>query len=63
MNNNNTILRVPVLIVGGGIVGLSASLFLLQQDIPFLLVERHSGTSIHPRARGVNNRTMILLAN
>ncbi|GHO78609.1 FAD-binding monooxygenase [Ktedonobacter sp. SOSP1-85] len=60
MNNNNTTLRVPVLIVGGGIVGLSASLFLLQQDIPFLLVERHSGTSIHPRARGVNNRTMEL---
>lgn len=50
--------EIPVLIVGGGIVGLSASLFLLHQDVPSLLVERHSGTSIHPRARGTNGRTM-----
>src|SRR5215471_9473633 len=52
--------NIPVLIVGGGIVGLSAALFLEKQQIPFLLVERHSGTSIHPRARGVNGRTMEL---
>ncbi|HZR39591.1 MAG TPA: FAD-dependent oxidoreductase [Ktedonobacteraceae bacterium] len=52
--------QVPVLIVGGGIVGLSASLFLLHQGIPALLVERHTGTSIHPRARGVNGRSMEL---
>jgi putative polyketide hydroxylase len=49
-----------VLIVGGGIVGLSASLFLSRQGINSLLVERHPGTSIHPRARGVNARTMEL---
>ncbi len=49
--------ETPVLIVGGGIVGLSASLFLSQHGIPSLLVERHSGTSIHPRARGINGRT------
>ncbi|KAL3428423.1 2,4-dichlorophenol 6-monooxygenase (FAD binding domain-containing protein) [Phlyctema vagabunda] len=52
--------RVPVLIIGGGIVGLSASLFLTQQGIKSVLVERHSGTSIHPRARSVNARTMEL---
>jgi putative polyketide hydroxylase len=52
--------KVPVLIVGGGIVGLSASLFLSHQSIVSLLVERHPGTSIHPRARGVNARTMEL---
>jgi putative polyketide hydroxylase len=52
--------RVPVLIVGGGIVGLSASLFLSHQGINSILVERRSGTSIHPRARGVNGRTMEL---
>lgn len=51
---------VPVLIVGGGIVGLSASLFLSHHGIASLLVERHSGTSLHPRARGVNARTMEL---
>src|SRR5689334_16144769 len=52
--------KVPVLIVGGGIVGLSASLFLLHHGISSMLVERHEGTSIHPRARGVNARTMEL---
>lgn len=52
--------HIPVLIVGGGIVGLSASLFLSHQGIHTLLVERHSGTSIHPRARSVNARTMEL---
>lgn len=50
--------HVPVLIVGGGIVGLSASLFLSHHGVASLLVERHGGTSIHPRARGVNGRTM-----
>lgn len=52
--------HVPVLIVGGGIVGLSASLFLSRHGVESLLVERHAGTSIHPRARGVNRRTMEL---
>lgn len=52
--------QIPVLIVGGGIVGLSASLFLSQHGIKSLLIERHVGTSIHPRARSVNARTMEL---
>lgn len=51
---------VPVLIVGGGPVGLSASLFLTQHEIHSFLVERHRSTSIHPRARGMNFRTMEL---
>jgi putative polyketide hydroxylase len=51
----------PVLIVGGGVVGLSASLFLAHQGVASVLVERHPGTSIHPRARGVNGRTMELM--
>ncbi|CAD6455302.1 801c6e65-9df6-4db9-831e-de6bac8b75e3-CDS [Sclerotinia trifoliorum] len=50
--------QIPVLIIGGGIVGLSASLFLSQHGIKSLLIERHSGTSIHLRARSVNARTM-----
>ena len=53
-------ISVPVLIVGGGIVGLSASLFLSHLGIRSLLVERHVGTSIHPRSRGFNGRTMEL---
>ena len=50
--------QVPVIIIGGGIVGLSASLCLSHYDIHSLLIERHTGTSIHPRGRGVNARTM-----
>ncbi|KAL8818044.1 MAG: hypothetical protein Q9191_008025 [Dirinaria sp. TL-2023a] len=52
--------RVPVLIIGAGIVGLSASLCLSQNGISSLNIERHSGPSIHPRARSVNARTMEL---
>ncbi|GAM34624.1 hypothetical protein TCE0_015f02317 [Talaromyces pinophilus] len=51
-------IHTPVLIVGGGIVGLSAFLFLSHHGIHSLLVERHASTSIHPRARSVNARTM-----
>lgn len=52
--------RTDVIIVGAGVAGLSAALFLLQQGITPLLVERHKGTSIHPRARGFDVRTMEL---
>ena len=53
-------IEVPVLIVGGGLVGLSSSLFLSHHRVPHLLVERHPSTCIHPRARGVSGRTMEL---
>ena len=49
---------VPVLIAGGGPVGLTASILLSQQGIGSLLVERHPGTAILPKARGINARTM-----
>lgn len=52
--------RVPVLITGGSLVGLSASLFLGRLGIGHLLVEKHARTSIHPRGRGNNVRTMEL---
>ncbi|KAL9593590.1 MAG: hypothetical protein Q9219_007478 [cf. Caloplaca sp. 3 TL-2023] len=52
--------QVSVLIVGGGIVGLSASLFLSHFGVKSQVIERHPGTSIHPRARSVNARTMEL---
>ncbi len=51
---------VPVLIVGGSLVGLSMALFLARHSIPALLVERHATTSIHARAGGFNARTMEL---
>lgn len=53
-------LNVPVLIVGGGPVGLTASILLSQLGVRSLLVERHPGTSIVPKARGINARTMEL---
>ncbi|WP_326675538.1 FAD-dependent oxidoreductase [Streptomyces sp. NBC_01237] len=56
--NENVDLRVPVLIVGGSLVGLSASLFLGRLGVEHLLVEKHAATSTHPRGRGNNVRTM-----
>jgi 2-polyprenyl-6-methoxyphenol hydroxylase-like FAD-dependent oxidoreductase len=53
--------ETPVLIVGGGVVGLSASLFLARQGIASCLVERHPSTTRLPRSRGVNGRTMELM--
>lgn len=50
--------NIPVLIVGGGLIGLSTSLFLSRYGIPSLLVERHPGTAIHPRALGLTPRSM-----
>ena len=50
--------RVPVLIVGGGPVGLTASLLLSRLGVRSLVVERHPGTAVHPKARGINARTM-----
>ncbi|WP_328667354.1 FAD-dependent monooxygenase [Streptomyces sp. NBC_00322] len=52
--------RVQVLIVGGSLVGLSTSVFLGRHGVRPLLVEKHSGTSTHPRGRGMNVRTMEL---
>jgi 2-polyprenyl-6-methoxyphenol hydroxylase-like FAD-dependent oxidoreductase len=50
--------HVPVLIVGGSLVGLSMALFLSGQGIRCLLVERHPGVSPFTRASGFNPRTM-----
>ena len=52
--------EVPVVIVGGSVVGLSMALFLAQHGVHSLLVERHATTSIHARAGGFNARTMEL---
>ena len=51
-------LEIPVLIVGGGPVGLTASLLLSRLGVRSLLAERHDGTSRVPKARGINARTM-----
>ncbi|MGH3872329.1 MAG: FAD-dependent monooxygenase [Pseudonocardiaceae bacterium] len=53
--------HVPVLIVGGGLAGMSAVLFLAHHGVPALLVEQHRTTSIHPKARGQSPQTMEAL--
>jgi 2-polyprenyl-6-methoxyphenol hydroxylase-like FAD-dependent oxidoreductase len=46
-----------VIIVGGGPVGLSSSILLSLRGIPHLMFEKYPGTSIHPKACGINQRT------
>jgi len=52
--------EVPVLVIGGSLVGLSTSLFLAHHGVPHLVVERHRGTAIHPRAAFLMQRTVEL---
>lgn len=50
--------EIDVLIAGGGPVGLTASILLSRHGVRSLLVERHPGTAILPKSRGINARTM-----
>ena len=52
---------VPVLIVGGSLVGLSAALFLRCHGVDVLAVERHAGTAVHARAGHFHLRTVEIL--
>ncbi|WP_165975417.1 FAD-dependent monooxygenase [Actinomadura rubrisoli] len=53
-------IETPVLVVGGGMAGMSIAAFLCHQGIRPVLVERHQGPSRLPRARTINARTMKL---
>jgi putative polyketide hydroxylase len=48
----------PVLVVGGSLVGLSTAMFLGARGVPCVVVERHLGSSAHPRAIGYTQRTL-----
>jgi len=54
--------NVPVLIVGGGPAGLTASILLSSLGIKSLLVERRTGGSGLPKAHIVSPRSMEILA-
>ena len=51
-------IEVPVLVVGGSLVGLSTALLLGHHGIRSVVVEHHRGTAIHPRAAQISQRTM-----
>jgi 2-polyprenyl-6-methoxyphenol hydroxylase-like FAD-dependent oxidoreductase len=50
-----------VLVVGAGPAGLTTGIGLARAGISVLVVERHPGTSIFPKAAGVRPRTMEIL--
>lgn len=46
------------MIAGGSLVGLTAAVLLGHHGVRCLVVERHPGTAIHPRAAFINQRTI-----
>jgi len=48
----------PIAIIGGGPVGLVSSILLSIQNVPNILFELHSGTSIHLKAIGINPQSI-----
>jgi 2-polyprenyl-6-methoxyphenol hydroxylase-like FAD-dependent oxidoreductase len=51
-------IEVPVLIAGGGPVGLALAADLGWRGVECLLVERHAGVNDHPRATLLGARSM-----
>jgi putative polyketide hydroxylase len=56
-----TTTRTDVLVVGAGPAGLATALSAVRHGARVLVVEKHAGTSIHPRATGVTTRSMEIL--
>jgi thioredoxin reductase len=48
--------QIPVLVVGGGPVGLTLALTLAQQGVAAILVERNPSTTTHPKMDITNGR-------
>jgi 2,4-dichlorophenol 6-monooxygenase len=59
----NVEIDVPVLIVGGGGAGLTASILLSSLGVPSLLVSRYPGTSTLPKAHILNQRSMEIFTD
>lgn len=51
-------IETPVLIIGGGTVGLFLAVELGAKEVPFLLVDAKETTSTHPKGSTVNARSM-----
>src|ERR1700757_3559901 len=56
-------ITVPVLIVGGGGAGLTASMLLSQLGVETLLVSRYADTSRLPKAHVINQRSMEIFTD
>ncbi|MGW3186084.1 FAD-dependent monooxygenase [Kitasatospora sp. NPDC001119] len=52
--------EIPVLIIGGGMSGLASALFLRQQGVDCMVIERNTSTSQLLRSTHVSPRTMEL---
>ena len=61
MTENASSLDCQVLVVGAGPAGLATAITAIRNGARALVVERHPGTSIYPRATGVHLRTVELL--
>jgi len=61
MTENASRLECQVLVVGAGPAGLATAITAIRNGARALVVERHPGTSIYPRATGVHLRTVELL--
>lgn len=53
--------NVPVLIVGGGMPGISAALMLQYHGVDFVLVDKGNGLSVRPKARVIHKRSVEIL--
>lgn len=60
MQQSSSVHHTKVLVVGGSLVGLSAALFLAWRGVPTIVVEKHRGSAVHPRATGFTERTLEL---
>lgn len=61
MTQNAVVEEVPVLIIGGSLVGLTTAMFLGLNGVAATAVERHAGTAIHPRAGHLQLRTLEIM--
>jgi putative polyketide hydroxylase len=53
-------IETDVLVVGGGLAGLAAGAFLARHGTQVIVAEQRRSTSLHPKARLVNVRSMEL---